>query len=247
MRLLARLQTWPLTVVPHRADTGTLRMRYRLTRLIVTTTIACFAANSFSAAQSGSLRDLVREHGDISLISISCGPVTGLREILQHTQLTIEGTITLAESRLTAEEDSVYTEYIVDATRVFRAPALTAARTPGPTELSPFIANGPVTRPSAATKLRVRLRAHDHGRVTLDGGVVTATSGFPTLTVGQHVILSAYFDATRRAWAPFGVFEVQDGRVVPLDRRLQTKNYGSVDAFAAAVANPPPTLPLSER
>ena len=83
----------------------TLRMRYRRTRLIVTTTIACCAANSFGAAQSGWLRDLVRERGDITFILISCGPVTGLREILQHTQLTIEGTITLAESRLTAEED----------------------------------------------------------------------------------------------------------------------------------------------
>ena len=82
----------------------TLRMRYRLTRLIVTTTIACFAANSFGAAQSGSLRDVVRERGDIDFITIGCGPVTGLKEILQHTQLTVEGTIALAESRLTAQK-----------------------------------------------------------------------------------------------------------------------------------------------
>ena len=154
----------------------------------------------------------------------------------------------LAESRITAAEDSVYTDYTIDAIRVFRVPALTAPRsTPGPAELSPFVADSPVTQPSASTKLRVRLRAHNHGRVTLDGGVVTANSGFPTLKVGQHVIVSAYFDATRRAWAPFGVFEVQDGRVVHLDGRLQTKDYESVEAFAAEVANPPPTVPLSER
>ena len=223
-------------------------MRYRLTRLIVTTTIACFTANSFGAAQSGWLRDVVRERGDISFISISCGPVTGLKEIVQHTQLTVEGTITLAESRLTAAEDGVYTDYTIDAIRVFRAPALTATRsTPGPAELSPFVAAGPVTQPSASTKLRVRLRAHDHGRVTLDGGVVTANSGFQMLKVGQHVIVSAYFDASRRTWSPFGVFEVQDGRVVHLEPRIQIKDYDSVEAFAAAVANPPPTVPLSDK
>jgi hypothetical protein len=65
--------------------------------------------------------------------------------------------------------------------------------------------------------------------------------------VGQHVIVSAYFDAARRAWPPFGVFEVQDGRVVHLDRRLKTKDYDSVEAFAEAVANPPPTVPSSDR
>ena len=194
------------------------------------------------------MRDVVRERGDINFILISCGPVIGLKEILQHTQLTVEGTITLAESRLTAEEDGVYTDYTIDAIRVFRAPALTTTRsTPGPAELSPFVAAGPVTQPSASTKLRVRLRAHDHGRVTLDGGVVTANSGFQMLKVGQHVIVSAYFDASRRTWAPFGVFEVRDGRVVHLEPRLQSKDYESVEAFAAAVANPPPTLPLTDR
>jgi hypothetical protein len=67
------------------------------------------------------------------------------------------------------------------------------------------------------------------------------------LKVGQHVIVSAYFDASRRTWAPFGVFEVRDGRVVHLEPRLQIKDYESVEAFAAAVANPPPTVPLSDR
>ena len=93
----------------------------------------------------------------------------------------------------------------------------------------------------------MRLRAHDHGRVTLDGGVVAANSGFQMLKVGQRVIVSAYFDASSRTWAPFGVFEVQDGRVVHLEPRLQTKDYESVEAFAAAVANPPPTVPSSDR
>jgi hypothetical protein len=36
-------------------------------------------------------------------------------------------------------------------------------------------------------------------------------------------------------------FEVRDGRVLHLDVRLQRKDYDSVDDFAAALANPPPT------
>ena len=132
-------------------------MRYQLAQLSLATIIACFASSSFSAAQSSSLRDLVRDRGDITFITISCGPVTGLKEILQRTQLTVKGTVTRAESGLTAEEDNVYTDYTIDAIRVFRAPALTATRsTPGPAELSPFVADVAVAQPSASTKLRVR-------------------------------------------------------------------------------------------
>jgi hypothetical protein len=40
---------------------------------------------------------------------------------------------------------------------------------------------------------------------------------------------------------PFGAFEVRDGRVIHLDKGLQTLDYPSVAAFATALANPPPT------
>jgi hypothetical protein len=62
------------------------------------------------------------------------------------------------------------------------------------------------------------------------------------LQVGQHIIVSAYFDEFARAWVPFGAFEVREGRVVPLDGRLHTKDYDSVEDFATALANPPPTV-----
>ena len=209
---------------------------------MMATTVAWFAGASPSTAHS--LRDLVREHGDITVTVISCGPISGLKEIVENTQLTIEGTVTLAESRLTAEEDEVYTEYDIDVVRVFRAPtAATTRSTPGQTDPSPFISDAPVTRPSASTRLLVRLRSRNHGQVTLDGGIVRATLRSPTLKVGQHVILSAYFDKTKEWWVPFGLFEVRDGRVVHLDEgeRLRTKDYESAEDFAAALANPPPT------
>jgi hypothetical protein len=183
---------------------------------------------------------------------MACGPVAGLKEIVNHTQLTVEGTITVAESRLTTEEDNVYTDYEIDIDRVFRAPRAATRSIPGPTnQPSPFVIDAPLTRPTGTTKQRVRVRRSYHGQVTLDGGVVTATSrpAFPTLTVGQHVIVSAYFDESRGWWVPFGVFKVQDGRVLRLDERgPQTKDYDSVEEFATALANPPPTtVQLNEK
>ena len=70
----------------------------------------------------------------------------------------------------------------------------------------------------------------------------------PTLAVGQHVIVSAYFDEAKGWWAPFGFFEVRNGRVRHIDNRLQKKDYDSVEDFAAALANPPATtVSLTER
>ena len=100
-------------------------------------------------------------------------------------------------------------------------------------------------RPNATT---VRLRRPYHGRVELDNGVLTVNSGSPTLEVGQHIIVSAYFDETRGWWVPHGTFEVLgSGRVVHLDQKLQTEDYDSVEQFAAALANPPRTTHPSEK
>jgi hypothetical protein len=196
-----------------------------------------------------SLRDHVRMHGDTTIILTTCGGLTGLKEIIEVAPFTVEGMITVAESKLTAEEDEVYTEYDIDVTRVFREPATAARSTPGPTALSsPFVAGAPLARPGV-TKQRVRLRRRYHGRVVLDGGVVTAASdpSGPTLSVGQHIIVSAYFDDSKGWWSPFGFFEVRDGRVVNIDNRIQMKAYDSVEDFAAALVNPPPTIRLTKR
>jgi hypothetical protein len=209
--------------------------------LIIAITIGWCAVAPLRAQ---SLRDLVRMHGDVTMVVDSCGPLTGLKEIIEIAPFTVEGTITAAESKLTVEEDEVYTEYEIDVIRVFRGPATAAARSiPGPTDQSsPFVAAAALTRPGVTTQ-RVLLRRRYHGRVVLDGGVVTATAhpGGPTLSVGQHIIVSAYFDDSKRWWSPFGFFEVRDGRVLNIDNRVQTKAYDSVEDFAAALANPPPT------
>jgi len=183
-----------------------------------------------------------------TIVLTACGGLAGLKQIIEIAPFTVEGTITAAESKLTAKEDEVYTAYDIDVIRVFRAPATAVRSTPGPMgQSSPFVAGAPLTRPGV-TKQRVRLQRRYHGRVVLDGGVVTATTDAdgPTLTVGQHII-SAYFDQYMGWWSQFGFFEVQDGRVVNIDNRVRTKAYNSVDEFAAALAHPPPTTVPSTR
>jgi hypothetical protein len=88
---------------------------------------------------------------------------------------------------------------------------------------------------------RVLLRLPNTGKVQLDGGVVTYKSGSPTLDVGQHVIVSAYLNLYVGAWVPFGIFEVRAGQIVGLDPWGKNLKYDSVDAFASALANLPPT------
>jgi hypothetical protein len=61
----------------------------------------------------------------------------GIREVVEHTQLTVEGTVSHAESALTADEESVYTEYVIDVKRVFRMTTPVAER-PGFSGPSPF-------------------------------------------------------------------------------------------------------------
>ena len=54
--------------------------------------------------------------------------------------------------------------------------------------------------------------------------------------------LSRVADRRPRRACRVGVFEVRDGRVVARDTRLHTLVYDSVDAFAVALSNPPPTV-----
>ena len=209
---------------------------------VVITTLAWFAGTSVASGQNGrSWRDYVRQHGDTNILVTYRTPITGLKEIVASTQVTIEGTITGAESRLTAKEDEVYTEYDIDVIRVFRAPRAMLRSMTAPSAPSPFIADEPLTWPNPSTGPRVRLRRPNHGQVMLDGYVLTVTSGPPALSEGQHVIISAYFDETRGWWVPHGAFEVRGGRVLHLDARWHTQDYNSVDDFAAALADPPPT------
>jgi hypothetical protein len=215
---------------------------HQMSQLRVALIVVAYAAGlpSVAAAQDHWLRDRVREQGDLALGSvISCGPPVGLKEIVEHTQLTVEGVVSRADSVLMPGEMDLYTDYVIDVTRVFRMPpAVSSRRTPGATEVSPFVAAAPVSRPGASA-VQVRVRALYHGRLELEGGVVTQGTGFRMLAPGEHVIVSASFNRDVGQWLPFGVFTVRDGRVIHL--QLQLADYETVAEFASALANPPPT------
>jgi len=88
---------------------------------MIATAVACFAGASVGIAQGRtSWRDYVREHGDTNILVDLYGPITGLKEIVEITQLIVEGTITVAEGKLTSRGDEVYTEYEIDVIRVRR-------------------------------------------------------------------------------------------------------------------------------
>src|SRR3954471_19834696 len=134
-------------------------------RLFLIIAVLSAGVPSVAAAQDGWVRALVREQGNVHLFSvISCGPPTGLREIVAETQLTVEGIVARADSALThsaatPDEEDLYTDYVIQVTRVFRmAPAMLSRPTPGATEASPFIGVAPASR-AASSPTYVRVRA----------------------------------------------------------------------------------------
>jgi hypothetical protein len=130
-------------------------MRSVSSGLILVTLIVSFSG-SLSASQRGWVRDYVREHGDLTRQMISCGPPVGIREIVKHTQLTVEGIVSHAESGLSADEEYVYTDYVIDVTRVWRMTTRVTDR-PGSTGPSPFLGGDGSATPGGVTA-RVRLR-----------------------------------------------------------------------------------------
>jgi hypothetical protein len=107
-----------------------------------------------------SWREHVRVHGDTTMVLTLCGGLTGLKEIIDIAPFTLEGTITATESKLTREEDDLYTAYEIDVIRVFRAPATAARSTPGPPDQSsPFVVGAPLTRAGCDNAARSTLPA----------------------------------------------------------------------------------------
>jgi hypothetical protein len=211
-------------------------MTYTRPGLIIAAAIISYAATP-GAAQRGELRARVLASGSITRLTICCGPTIGLKETLEYTQLTVEGSVSVAETGLHEGERSeyVYTDYVVDVRRTFRLPPYPSTRaTPGTAVPWPFVTDRRGTR-GRVTLPRLRLRVPNQGTVRVAGGSITDQSSFPSLTVGQRVIVSAYFCRDVGAWVPLAVFEVRSDRVVPLHSRMEGTEYGSVDEFAAAL------------
>lgn len=215
---------------------------HAIARTLLILACVAHASGTLAAVQRGALRASVRERGKIEQYMMCCGPIVGVKEIVQLSQVTVQGIVSRADSALREDDrdEYVYTDYVVDVSRTFRMPAFTSrAPTSGSSTPWPFITDGPATR-RGANPPRMRLRVTFQGTVQVEGGTITASRNFPALRVGQHVILSAYYCKDLGQWAPIGVFEVRDQRVVRLEERLE-RDYASVEEFAKALANPPET------
>jgi hypothetical protein len=210
--------------------------------LLVATCTTYSAATLGASSQRGELREYVRQYGSSSRFLQCCGPTIGVKEIVQFTQLTVEGSVVRANAELREDgrDEYVYTDYVIHVARTFRAPAFTGGRAgAGETVPWPFITD---PAPKRTRVLGVRIRVPFQGTVRVDGGTITDRRNFPTLQVGQHLILSAYFCRDVGAWVPLGVFEVRDGRVIRLEAQSLERDYATVDELAAALANPPLTV-----
>jgi hypothetical protein len=98
--------------------------------------IVC-VATPLSGGQRESLRDLVRQQGDITqVVQFYYPPRLGITDIVEHSSLTIEGVVSQVETALTPDEVNIYTDVVIDLTRVFRmeSHAEVAAR-PGPSSI----------------------------------------------------------------------------------------------------------------
>src|SRR5688572_15771370 len=197
-------------------------MNCRPLGLMIAASIMSFAVTP-GASQRGELRARVLANGSITRMMMCCGPTIGLKETLEFTQLTVEGSVSLSEPGLHEGDRSeyVYTDYVVDVRRTVRLPPYPSARATQGTAIPwPFGTDRPGTR-GRVTLPRLRLRVPHQGTVRVAGGSITDQSNFPSLTVGQHVIVSAYFCHDVGTWVPLAVFEVRTGRVVPLHSRME--------------------------
>ena len=211
--------------------------------LLVAMCTIFYVATLGASSQRGALRQLARTEGTVDRFMMCCGPTLGLKEIVELTQLTVEGSVVRASAGLHEgdRDEHVYTDYLIDVARTFRAPAFTGGRAAaGDAVPWPFITHA-APRPGSRA-LRVSLRVPHQGTVRVDGGTITDRRNFPALQVGQHLIASAYYCRELGAWVPLGVFEVREGRVIRLEQQALERDYVTVEEFATALANPPLTV-----
>lgn len=216
-------------------------------RMIPLAMIVC-VVSSVGAAPQQSLPDLVRKNGNITQVVQSFHPPgLGLKDLAEHSSLTIEGVVSHVQTSLTADEVNIYTDVTIDVTRVFRmelqgeitaAPRLSSMP-------SPFVGDQDGMAGPGASTARIKLRLWHTGTIQLEGGTATQRAGYPDLEIGEHIITSASLDPFPKApgsWVPVGIFHVRgDGHVVSTNRDYAL-HYESVEAFASALASAPRTV-----
>lgn len=125
--------------------------RHWFAMLLMLATVAC-SGGAPNASRWKPIRELVRERESLVQAQNIVGRIFGLREIIEWSSLTIEGVVARAESALREGEgeEYVYTDYLIDVSRTFRAPgALLRSR-----RYSPLAVRGRTAAPRTTQKSR---------------------------------------------------------------------------------------------
>jgi hypothetical protein len=159
-----------------------------------------------------------------------------LETLVNYYAFGFEGRVLAAESRLTADQRDLYTEYTFDLVRVLHQGPLQVIKGIDASKPYPLVSAPPPSRPGPTGNPRVRVRA-PVGRVEIEGLTITSSANdLPVFKVGQHLVVFAFYSEHYKYWqvAVNGVLEIRPTGLVPLTRGLKV-DYGSVDDLDKAI------------
>jgi hypothetical protein len=167
--------------------------------------VVCFVLTIAADQQPVSLKDSARHNDGKAVVVIDVdSPILTLEEVTQRASVVMQGVVQSAETRLSADETVVVTEYRINPLRVYKAPAQTSPR------------------PGAASPIIVEVPG---GRVTIDGlELRTVVNEFPeaeSLVAGERVFLflspqEGQTGRFRLTGGAFGGLRVSNNTVLPL-------------------------------
>jgi hypothetical protein len=174
-------------------------MRQTSIRLALVPVVAAFATASAHAQLEPTLRDLVRDHGDVEQLIQGCGPTPSFADVVNPSDLIVRGIVSRRTSYLTRDERDIYTDYELTILQVLFQREVIATSRPGVAVPIVFKSQG--------------------GHLVIDGHqvIVEAKTNNATvsLNVGEDVYLFARRDATDGKWVvtPYDVFTTNGAEV----------------------------------
>jgi hypothetical protein len=163
--------------------------------------LSAFGSIQLTGQSEPTLRRMAIDHGGITRVIQSCGPMPSLENVVQGADLIVESIVNGSVSYLTADERDIYTDYdLTIVQELFQRQMITT------------------TRPGVAVPIIVKSYG---GRVVIDGltievdGISNDTR--VALKPGEHAYLFAKLDAKDSKWrlTPHDVFPIIGTDVVP--------------------------------
>jgi hypothetical protein len=169
----------------------------------------CFVFAFAADQESISLKESARHNGGKVLLEIhAVVPMMTIEEASQRATVVVQGVVKTVETRLSADEKIVVTEYQINPVRVYKSPVQTSQRPGFP---SPLIVDVP------------------GGRLSTEGlELRTVVNDFPetdsSLVVGERVFLflspqDGQTGTFRLTGGSFGALRISNSTVLPLTRQ----------------------------